>query len=243
MKIYERLSQVYDLDWGKFATQYVNLINQFFDERGITRAKILDLACGTGTLAVELGNRGHFVHGIDISPQMIEIAKSKSIGLSNVSFEVQDMAHFCVEDKLELVTCTFDSINYLLDTNGVKAMFRCVANALHESGLFVFDSNTDRLYTKRHKGSHERELGGEFFVQRLSYDPIKKEATTIFEFSDGTIEIHKQRPYDLVELGPLLVDAGLRVVNTISNFKKETYSSESERLICVAERESRGNGV
>ena len=139
MKIYERLSQVYDLDWGKFAMQYVNLINQIFNERGITQARILDLACGTGTLAVELADCGHSVHGIDISPQMIEIAKSKSMGLSNVSFEVQDMTQFCVKEKFELATCAFDSINYLLDIDSVKAMFFRATTALHESGLFVFD--------------------------------------------------------------------------------------------------------
>ena len=243
MEIYERLSQVYDLDWGEFSKQYVGLINQLLDERGIAQAKILDLACGTGTLAVKLANRGHYVYGIDISPQMIEIAQSKSMGSSNVSFEVQDMTFFAVEDRFDLATCTFDSINYLLDIDGVKAMFYRLATALHKSGLFVFDSNTDRLYVNRHKGTHKRELGGESFVQKCSYDSIKKEATTVFEFSDGTIEVHKQRPYNLVELEPLLADAGLRVVDTFASFDKRPYNSESERLICIAEKEIMGNNA
>jgi len=174
---------------------------------------------------------------------MIEIAKSKSMGLSNVSFKVQDMTQFCVEDKFDVATCTFDSINYLRNTDGVKAMFYRITTVLHKSGLFVFDSNTDRLYANRHKGTHERELGGESFVQRLSYDPIEKEAITVFEFSDMTIEVHKQRPYDLVELEPLLSDAGLRIVHTFSGFDMRPYNSESERLICIAERETMGNGV
>jgi len=243
MEIYERLSQVYDLDWGEFSKQYVSLINQLLDGRGIAQARILDLACGTGTLAVELANRGHYVYGIDISPQMIEKAKSKSIVSSNVSFEVQDMTFFAVEDKFDLATCTFDSINYLLDPNGVKAMFYRLVTALHKSGLFVFDSNTDPLYTNRHKGTHKHDLGGESFVQKCSYDSIKKEATTVFEFSDGTIEVHKQRPYNLVELEPLLADAGLRVVDTFAGFDKRPYNSESERLICIAEKEIMDNGA
>lgn len=241
MKIYERLSQVYDLDWGKFAEQYISLINQLLDERGITQARILDLACGTGTLAINFANRGHFVHGLDISPQMIEVAKSKSIGLANISFEVQDMTHFQIEEKFDIVTCTFDSINYLPDINSAKAMFYRVATALHEPGLFIFDSNTDRLYTNRHKGMHKRELGGKSFVQKLNYDPIRKEATTVFEFSNGDIEVHKQRPYDLAELEPFLTDAGLRIFHMFSGFDKEPYNLESERLICVAEKETMDN--
>jgi len=239
MKIYECLSQIYDLGgWGKFAVQYVGLINQLLDERGIKQARILDLACGTGILAVELAGYGHFVHGIDISPQMIEIAKSKSIGLPNVSFEVQDMTQFYVGDTFDLVTCTFDSINYLLDTNSLKLMFCCIASVLRESALFVFDSNTNQKYANRHKGRDESELGGESFVQSCSYDPVKKEAKTVFEFSDGNVEVHKQRPYDLVELEPLLAEAGLRMVHAFSGFDKKPYNSESERLICVTERES-----
>jgi SAM-dependent methyltransferase len=235
-KIYERLSKVYDLDWGKFAGQYVSLINLLLDERGITRARILDLACGTGTLAVELAKGSHFIHGIDISPQMIEIAKSKSMVLSYVSFEVQDMTKFFVSDQFDLVSCTFDSINYLPDTDSVKATFSRVAKALRELGLFIFDSNTHRLYANRHRGTHERELGGESFVQRLNYDPAKKEATTVFEFSDGAIEVHRQRAYDLAELRPILAEEDLRIVHTYSGFDKKPYDSESERLICVAEK-------
>lgn len=241
VKIYECLSQVYDLDWGNFAKQYVTLVNQLLGERGIAQARILDLACGTGTLAVELTKDAHFVHGIDISPQMIEIAKSKSFGLSNVSFKVQDMAQFHVKGRFDLITCTFDFINYLLTTDDVKAMFGWVSAALYESGIFVFDSNTERLYANRHKGTYERELGGESFVQKLSYSPKNREATTVFEFSDGTVEIHKQRPYDLPELKPLLANAGLRIVDTFSWFDRRPYTSESERLICIAERETMGD--
>jgi SAM-dependent methyltransferase len=242
-KIYQRLSRVYDLDWGKFAGQYVSLINQLFDERGIARARVLDLACGTGTLAVELANRNHLVFGIDLSSQMIEIARSKSTGLSNVCFEVQDMTRFCVEDKFDLVSCTFDSINYLLNTNALRAMFFRVAAALNESGLFVFDSNTERLYANRHKGTHQRKLGEESFIQILSYDPIKKEAKTVFEFSDGAREVHRQRPYDLEELKPILAETGLHVVRAFSGFDKRPYGPESERLICITEKEATGKGV
>ncbi len=242
-KIYQRLSRVYDLDWGKFAGQYVSLISQLFNERGITRARVLDLACGTGTLAIKLANRNHIVFGIDLSPQMIGIARSKSTGFSNVSFEVQDMTRFCVEDKFDLVSCTFDSINYLLSADALKAMFFRVSASLYDAGLFVFDSNTERLYVNRHKGRHERKLDEESFVQRLSYDPVEKEAITIFEFSDGTMEVHQQRPYDLAELKPILAKTGLHVVRTFSGFDKRPYGPESERLICVAEREASGNGV
>jgi len=238
MRTYERLSHVYDLHWGTFARRYVSLINQLLDERGVKQARILDLACGTGTLAVELAKHGHFIHGIDLSPEMIDIARSKSVGLSNVSFDVQDMTHFCVEGKVDLAACTFDSINYLVDKDDLQAMFHCVAGIIGDSGMFIFDSNNEKLYACRHHGIYEHILNGESVIQHLKYDPVKKEAETVFKFSDGTTEIHKQRPYDLEELIPLLADAGLRVVHLFSGFDKRPYNSWSGKFICVAERET-----
>jgi SAM-dependent methyltransferase len=236
LKNYERLSEVYDLEWGRFSQQYSGLISELLSERAITRAKVLDIACGTGGLAVELAKSGHSVYGLDISPQMIRKAKSKSMGLSAIAFEVQDMREFSVPDHFDLVVCAFDSVNYLLDPGAVRQTFLRVAEALRDSGLFAFDSNTDRLYVNRHKGEHRRELGGEVFMQKCVYNPKKPEAKTIFEFSDGEREIHIQRPYDLPELEPLLSEAGLQVIRTFADFDRTPFDSGSERLICVAEK-------
>ena len=236
MRIYKRLSQIYDLGWGKFAEQYLSLIAQLFNEHDIKRARILDLACGTGVLAIALANRGHSVHGIDISPEMVTIAKSKSSGMANISFDVQDISRFHVRGKFDLITCTFDSLNYLLNIDDVKAMFCRVASALRKSGLFVFDSNTNQHYVSVGEGSQKQELGRESFVQEWSCDQVKKEATTIFKFADGTIEVHQQRPYDLSELNPILTDSGLRVIKTLSWFDNRPYSVENTRLVCIAQR-------
>jgi 2-polyprenyl-3-methyl-5-hydroxy-6-metoxy-1,4-benzoquinol methylase len=103
MKNYERLSGVYDLGWGDFAPQYLNLIDWLLREQGIHQARILDIACGTGILAIALSKRGHRVHGVDVSPKMIAVAESKSAGMANISFEVQDRE--CNENCVNLSSC------------------------------------------------------------------------------------------------------------------------------------------
>lgn len=236
MKIYEHLSQVYDIGWSGFAEQYVDLVNQLLGEYAITQARILDLACGTGILAISLANQGHIVRGIDISPAMVALAKSKSAEIPNVSFEVQDMTRFVAPGKSDLITCTFDSLNYVLNSDGVRAMFDRVACSLTKSGLFIFDSNTSRHYTDVGNGSRKTELGGRSLIHTWGYDSAKKEAITTFEFADGFREIHRQRPYDLLQLGPILTDVGLRAVQTWSGFDRSPYSAESPRLFCVAQK-------
>jgi SAM-dependent methyltransferase len=236
LQIYERLSGLYDLDWGKWPRLYMGLIGELLSGRAVARAKILDLACGTGTLAVDLGRLGHSVLGIDIAPEMIEVARSKAAGLDDVSFQVQDMLAFDPPDRFDCVTCTFDSLNYLLHVDQLRAVVQTVVRALEPGGLFVFDSNTDRLYRARHKGTHARTLGGRSFLQRLRYDAERRIATTVFEFSDGTEEIHRQRPYDLDEIKPILGETGLGILRATSGFDGTPYTVDSERLICVASK-------
>ena len=138
IKPYERLSTVYDPGWSDFSKQYIDLISELLTERGITQARILDIACGTGTLAVELAKCGHVVHGIDSSREMIRIARSKATGLSNITFDIQDMVQFSIDRTFDLVTCTFDSINYIRKMNHLRELFFRIASVLHKGGLFIF---------------------------------------------------------------------------------------------------------
>ena len=236
MRIYERLSQVYDTGWGGFANQYLGLIDQLLNERNVDQARILDIACGTGILAVSLASRGHIVHGIDISPDMVALAESKTANMPNASFEVQDMTTFVAQDQFDLITCTFDSLNYVLNIADAEAVFARVAASLTRSGLFVFDSNTSQHYVTLGNGCQRREVGGQSFVQKWTYDRIKSEAIITFEFADGSREIHRQRPYDLSELKPILSKAGLSAVETWSSFDKSRYDARSARLFCVASK-------
>ncbi len=236
MKIYERLSQVFDLGWGTWTEQCAKYIEELLIEFDKPNAKILDIACGTGILAINLVRKGYSVHGIDISPQMIGKAQSKSAGIPNVSFTVGDMTWFQTLEKFDMVTCTFDSINYLTDLGSVREMLHCVASSLYETGLFVFDSNTEPSYMGKDKNSKQVVLGQESFTVECKYDPVKKQAVTAFKFSNGFTEVHVQRPYGLSELGPVLSEAGFEVCRTVSWFDNRPYRAEDNRLICLARK-------
>ena len=236
LKPYTRLSQVYDVGWGDFSIQYVSLIKQLLQERGLVQAKILDIACGTGTLAIKLAKYGHIVHGIDSSPEMIRKARAKVIGASKLSFDIQDMIRFEVDRKFDLVTCTFDSVNYIRKLSDFRKMLFRVASVLYEGGLFIFDSNTKELYLSHSNETQKRELNGLSFIQQCSYDSTRNVATTVFSFSDGTYEVHKQRPYGYDELNPLLERAGFCVLHLFSWFEKIPYSTNTPKLFCVAEK-------
>ena len=233
---YERLSRVYDLDWSDFSPKYDGLIKKIFDENGIEQAKILDLACGTGVLAEILSKKGHHIRGIDISPQMIEIARKRSIGLPDTVFQVQDMTKFYVNDSFDLITCIFDSINYVLDPSALRSMFYRVHSTLNKRGFFLFDSNTHREYKKYHATRLARVLGEERFTQSFTYDWSKRKAATTFEFLDGAVEVHNQRPYGRTDLKPLLKKSGFKKVCFLSVTERRKHEISRGRLICLAQK-------
>jgi 2-polyprenyl-3-methyl-5-hydroxy-6-metoxy-1,4-benzoquinol methylase len=232
---------VYDLDWNDFSPKYVTIIKKILEKQGIAKAKILDLACGTGILALILAENGHHVAGIDISPQMIEVARNKSSRLPDTAFQVQDMTKFQVDGTYDLITCIFDSINYVPDPAALFSMFNHVNAALKFSGSFLFDSNTHREYKKYHESSLARVLGKERFTQTFTYEKNKREAITTFVFRDGAVEVHRQRPYGLSELRPLLKRAGFKIGHVYSFSEKRKYEISQGRLICLAQKKSRGN--
>jgi SAM-dependent methyltransferase len=235
MNTYRRLSRVYDPGWSGFALKYTDLVTSILEERGLKSARVLDLACGTGTLAVNLAKLGHTVRGIDISTEMIEIARAKSAGLSGVSFEIQNMADLHIKGKYDLVTCGFDSINYL-KFGELRMMFEGVFKALRNQGIFLFDSITHHFCLNHDKYHHTGRPGGEFLIQETSYDSNRQEFTAQFTFPDGVEEVHCQHPYDLTDLEPLLSGAGLKLIDHFAGFEKRPDDFLTDRLFCVAEK-------
>lgn len=240
LRPYESLSRFYDAGWSDFSRRYVSWIDELLWERGARPASILDLACGTGALAIELAQCGHSVRGMDISPEMIGLTRAKAAGLQNAVFELQDMVSFDTAERYDLVACTFDSINYVLKLRELRKMFFRIASVLKANGLFVFDSNTKHLYL-RHSGETEKvELNGESFIQYCSYDAKHKIQTTAFSFPDGAYEVHRQRPYGYDELRPLLERAGFNIAGLYSWFNGMPYSPKTPKLFCVAEKRKQG---
>jgi len=231
---YELLARLYDQGWSGFADRYVAFLSGLLRSRGSLGASILDLGCGTGTLAYALAAQGHRVQGIDKSTAMIEQALAKRSEATAPEFAVQGIEELSVEGPFDLVTCTFGTLNYLVEPEGVQVAFGRVRSVLAQEGQFVFDSNTSQLFEAHHRGTLERDLNGELVVQELDYDAQKGIATTVFRFPDGRKEHHRQRAYGLRELSKLLDAAGMVLAGQFANLQGRPFTEGDKRLVCVA---------
>src|SRR5215475_13647270 len=112
---YSAYASVYDLQGqSRWSERMVTFLADLLPRYDATPRRVLDLACGTGTAAVLLTAQGYAVRGIDGSVQMLEMARQKAAEAgADVDFEQADMRAFTVPAPVDLVTCWFDSLNYL----------------------------------------------------------------------------------------------------------------------------------
>ena len=142
-----------------------------------------DLACGTGTTAVELARRGTRVYAVDASPQMCRLARQKA-RKARVRVRVMhaDMRSFRLPEAVDLVTCEFDALNHVQRKSDLNRVARSVARALRPGGWFFFDVNNRPAFQKIWPGTWWHERPGLVMVMHGGYDRRRQKGWTVAEW-------------------------------------------------------------
>lgn len=120
-------------------------LEEIFHREGTSPHTLLDLACGTGSLTLELVRRGYDLIGADASEEMLARAQEKLAGQSVLLLR-QDMQQLDLYGTVDAAVCALDSLNHLPDLQALRETFRRVRLFLNPGGLFVFDLNTRYKY-------------------------------------------------------------------------------------------------
>ena len=203
---------------------------------------ILDLGCGSGNVTLPLAARGYEMIGVDVSADMLAIARERKGGES-VLWLCQDMRSFELYGTVEAVVCTLDGINHLTKREDVLSCFRLVHNYLVPGGVFLFDVNTPYKFREIY-GSHSYILEDEgvFCAWQNTYN--EKSGLCRFDVSlfeeqedgsylrgDATI---KERCYKSEALCQMLTDIGFSVLEKFDRYSLAEQKSDTERLVIVA---------
>ena len=143
MSSYNHFAFVYDdLTENVEYEKRFHYMMSFFKEYNIQNgARILDLACGTGSFSLLFANAGYRVTGMDASEQMLTVADSKCGGRAN--FLKGDMCSFRLSEMYDGCICCMDSINHLSDLEQVEHAFRCVGSSLKKTDcLFLMSTQS-----------------------------------------------------------------------------------------------------
>jgi SAM-dependent methyltransferase len=142
-----------------------------------------DLACGTGTTALELAARGIKVFALDLSPVMCRLTREKAVR-AGLTLHVlrRDMRNFRLPMAVDLITCEFDALNHLPRKSDLKGVTRSAARALRPGGFFCFDVNNRKAFKRLWGGTRRSEKTGVVLTLRGGYDAARDRGWTNAEW-------------------------------------------------------------
>jgi SAM-dependent methyltransferase len=251
-EIYTTYARVYDRSGQmRFAIIMGMYLKEVLGRHHAPGLRMLDLACGTGTLALLMAEDGWSVTGIDRSTAMLDEARRKrdSAGVDVVFLE-GDMRDFALPEPVELITCCYDSLNYLLEDDDLAICFRTIAAALAPGGLLCFDLATEYflreywLGVEAHHGDDYDYTIASSFDEPTGYSTLTVEGVVQDESGDEQPlrEVHVERAHAPEVVEQLLRDAGLITEAVYDCFTFQAPEARSLRQFWVVRKPGENAG-
>ncbi len=134
---YDRLTN--DVDYDAVVDFYKRILIRESLQPGTT----VDLACGTGSIALRLARSGMRVTAVDMSEEMLCVAAQKAQEQElPITFVCQTLQRLRLPKGVDLATCALDSLDYILDPTDCAEAIRRVYRVLNPGGCVIFDVNT-----------------------------------------------------------------------------------------------------
>ena len=162
--LYDRIARIYD-PWSVSVTEDVEF---YVDEALASGGPVVELAVGTGRIAVPTARAGIPVIGVDESPGMIAVARERAEkeGVEELlDLRLGDLREPPVDELVPLVTIPFRSLLHMPDEAEKLRALQAAASMLEPDGRLIFDvfapssadiEETDGLWLERERGIFER---------------------------------------------------------------------------------------
>ena len=222
---------------------WVDYVEELMKRHGVQARRVLDLCCGTGRVGSEFIRRGYQAFGVDLSEKMARHCRHQKPPLPAAVMDARRLGlrPACVE----MVVSLYDSLNYILEPEGLQSCFDRVRQALVPGGWFIFDMNTtfalaNRLFDHSNRGS------GDIleFTWRSSWDPATRTCRVDMEFfwrgpggPKQYTEVHYQRAYEIDELMEMLNRAGFGQRHVYHAYSMRPPTKWTDRIYVAAQNE------
>lgn len=246
---YETFAFVYDdiMDdslyekWLSFTNRHVNQ----------QQKRLLELACGTGILALDLAKEGYEVTALDLSYDMLSMASERfneAFGEEDNPIQLTqgDMMDLSEVGTYDIVTCYSDSLCYMKTPLEVQQVFDEVYSVLDANGTFIFDVHSPYKMTDVFPDYSFHQETEDYAFLWDSY-PDEEPLSIVHELSfyvrrhgeifERHLEDHHERTYKIDHYLAMLESAGFTNVEVFADFTDEAPTETSERLFFVCHKE------
>src|ERR1700687_1831953 len=202
-----------------------------------TAARVLDVPCGGGRLAIELAGRGFDLTGVDIASEFIEEARTNSVARGlKIEWKNRDMRDLPWREEFDAAFCFGNSFGYLED-EGNTQFLKAVARTLKPGARLVIETGaTAESVLPNFQPRRWFEIGGIKLLIDSRYDCEQGRIFTAYTFfRDGQTEQRpsSQRVYTFSELCSLLAAAGLDVSASFASLSGDVFQLGAQRLFLV----------
>ena len=234
---YTMLATCYDavmahVDYVAWAEYVFELLQRHYPRAD----NILELGCGTGSLALELQQLGSYRYrASDRSMEMLIVAARKAEEQDvPITFSQIDFCAIPEVPGADVILLLYDGINYLLEVSDIEKVFRGVHRSLNRGGVFVFDQSTPANSLNNKDGFDDSGHSDDAVYFRSStYEPDARLHTTTFRLEIGDEyfeETHVQRAYTLAEIEALIAATPFAIEAAYDGLTFDKARPNSERI-------------
>ena len=243
--MYNKMAEVYNglmqHDMNYMARcDYIENILDYYDASADI---VCDLACGTGVITNELARRGYDMIGVDISSEMLDIARAGA-PKERVLYLNQDIKKLDLYGSCGAFLCLTDGFNYITSPKTLLGILKRIRTCfIDNGGLLIFDVSTDyKLSTILGNNTYVFDTDKIFYTWDNKFSKIAKLLKmdlTFFEKTSSKLytrfdETHIQRAYSIDELNKLLKLAGFNVMANYADLTFDKPEQDTQRVFFVA---------
>ncbi len=235
---YDRLTN--DVDYEAV----VDFYEQILEREGLRPRTAVDLACGTGSVALLLAKKGLQVTAVDMSEDMLCEASQKAMEADlPVRFVCQKLQELYLPRAVDLAVCALDSIDYITDPADCEEAICRVYKALNPGGCFIFDVNTPEKLRAMDGQVFLDEDDDVYCVWRGAFDEAENICAygmDLFQRQGNlwkrTFEEHREYAYSAQQLTQYLRNAGFTSIAVYADRRFEAPAPGEQRIYLKARK-------
>jgi len=236
---YSAIAEIYphimrSIDYEKWA-DYIYQISKEVKKKNIS---VLELAGGTGNIALNLSSRIKNIIISDLSFSML--SRQKDSQLLKICC---DMKSLPFKKKFDFIFSTFDSVNYINKKENIIKLLDAISNCLTDNGIYTFDVSLEKNSMKYEKYLNRRgKVNGVVFQQRSFFDKRTRIHYNHFELTlangKKVEEIHKQKIYSFEDYFNFIENTDFYVYKCFKAFTFENANADTERVQFILKKKS-----
>ena len=235
---YDRLTN--DVDYGAIVAFY----HQILAREKVSPRTAVDLACGTGSVALLLAEKGYGVIGVDMSEEMLTVAFQRAMEQETQPvFVCQKLQQLHLPRAVDMAVCALDGLDYILDPADCQKAIQRVYKALNPGGIFIFDVNTPEKLRAMDGQVFLDEDEDVYCVWRGEFDQdtnICSYGMDLFQRQGNvwhrSFEEHQEYAYSVEQLRKYLKDAGFTHIRVYADGKLEAPGAGEQRVYFSARK-------